>query len=670
MFEFESIYDLNIEEYKSDYELINSEHKSGLTMLMNEVLRDNPENIIKLVKYGADIDYINKRGYNVLILALMKKKLDIAILLIKLGADIDIKYGDISPLMTGLYYNHDELICSILNSEWLFDETEILNTTYNDIPLIFYPLMYNKHEIVKALIDHGCILKRRNYKRNNTTLLYLAIFGDYKMFKMVLEHDPEVLNTIDKINNDKKAPLHELIDRNSYIESKLKKKETAKIFKMIVEHPIFNKNKLYQNKLKRALTMKLYSDSTLSKAVRNYNIDIIKKILEYKFIDVNELINDRPLMGYVMSSTYLDYNEKIIVEELFKHGYDINKKNSKGKSVMHFLMRNDVNILKTVLEANIEIDLNVKDNKNNNLIIELVKKCYRVENIKELGKYKLDINAQNYKGSTALHYIINKYGTIKSKFMKYLLEHNANPNIQNKNGNTPLHSLISRGYDILKLMLEHGADLNIKNNYGDTPLNKWIRNISSDYKKMDEEMKLILNYKPNLHTENNDKETLLFSYCGNINIIKILLENGVDPNKQNEFGKTVLMEKINWYKVVKLYLKHGINVDILDNKGNNALIYSIKNIKNIIKHCIKHPSKGIKIVQKILLRTNNIHIKNKKGKNYLDHIKEPELRKKIVLIQNNRYLLPLINLTVYIIKSNPKFQKYIKFLNKDLRKLF
>jgi ankyrin repeat protein len=66
---------------------------------------------------------------------------------------------------------------------------------------------------------------------------------------------------------------------------------------------------------------------------------------------------------------------------------------------------------------------------------------------------------------------------------------------------------------------------------------------------------------------------------GHSEIVKLLLEKRANPNIQNDFGKTALMEALEWMgntDIVNLLLENGADPNIRDRHGETAYDLAIK----------------------------------------------------------------------------------------------
>ena len=99
-----------------------------------------------------------------------------------------------------------------------------------------------------------------------------------------------------------------------------------------------------------------------------------------------------------------------------------------------------------------------------------------VQDVKRfIEKERVNVNAQDKDGMTALHHVIVFNPDVD--IAKYLIEKGADVNAKSHEGWTPFHVIapyIATGtdsrYGLAILLLENGADVNAKNSEGKTPL--------------------------------------------------------------------------------------------------------------------------------------------------------------------------------------------------------
>jgi len=88
----------------------------------------------------------------------------------------------------------------------------------------------------------------------------------------------------------------------------------------------------------------------------------------------------------------------------------------------------------------------------------------------ELVKRQIDVNHQDGKGMTPLHYTAWHFSPLLAEL---ILQHGGDPNICDRHGNGPLWYAIqfAKGhYDLIELLLDAGADVTTRNKHGKSPL--------------------------------------------------------------------------------------------------------------------------------------------------------------------------------------------------------
>jgi len=246
-------------------------------------------------------------------------------------------------------------------------------------------------------------------------------------------------------------------------------------------------------------------------------------------------------------------------------------------------------LTKTQQAINDGADVNAKDDGGKTPLFAAVFKAHLIQPLIKAGA---DVDARDNHWNTALH---DAAWFGKPDAVKELLAAGANLKALDQNpkqmlgekGNTPLDKAkIKNGQEanyqqakallvlnteftqaiedenIAKIQetLLRGADINVKTVYGYyripvTPLVQAIK----QYNRRD---RSLFGY---------GKETVL-------EIINILLDNGANVNGIDQFGRTALMEAVQYgnEKIVEALLKHGANVNAADEYGKTALIIAIE----------------------------------------------------------------------------------------------
>ena len=145
------------------------------------------------------------------------------------------------------------------------------------------------------------------------------------------------------------------------------------------------------------------------------------------FVDKVNKSGDSPLHIAALS------NSQEIVDELIKHGADINAVNKSGYTPLH-----------------VSCSCNSKS-----IAVDLL-------------KHKADVNVLNKRGNTALHLACMS----KSKdIILQLLQHEARVNVSNEFGDTPLHlAAVENDTEIATVLIKHGAHVMAVNDKGNTAL--------------------------------------------------------------------------------------------------------------------------------------------------------------------------------------------------------
>lgn len=142
--------------------------------------------------------------------------------------------------------------------------------------------------------------------------------------------------------------------------------------------------------------------------------------------------------------------------------------------------------------------------------------------VAELLRHKVDVNAQEEDGATAL-----AWAAVRSnaEIARLLLKAGANPNLRNEQGIDPLYLAIVNGSTaVVRLLLDGGANAKAAREDGETRLMTATR-------------------------------------LGQLETVKMLLDHGADANaREKKFGQTALMWAAGFPDEVRLLVDHGADV--------------------------------------------------------------------------------------------------------------
>jgi ankyrin repeat protein len=193
---------------------------------------------------------------------------------------------------------------------------------------------------------------------------------------------------------------------------------------------------------------------------------------------------------------------------------------------------------------------------------------------------KLDVNAKNEKGETAL-YVAAWKGNVE--VAKLLLDRGVEINGRSNNGNTALiHAICVRRTEITRLLIERRAEVNVRGNNGNTALMCAARFESEEI------VTLLIDRGAKVNTRSNLGYTALMCAVQHdrSEIVKLLIERGEEVNAKNIEGETALHEAAYTgnVEIARLLIEEGVEVNAKDKKGYTALMYAKQHAKvNFVK---------------------------------------------------------------------------------------
>ena len=223
-----------------------------------------------------------------------------------------------------------------------------------------------------------------------------------------------------------------------------------------------------------------------------------------------------------------DSNLLSVIQEMLKHGVDIDEKDSDGKTALDYAYRRRHHALAGVLlEAGAAFD------------------------------------DKTTKSSTPLERASSGQGY--EPLVKFLLEHGADVNAMSDSGGALQCAAKSGNISIVQLLLDSGADVNAKGGYYGTAIQAAAAHSHYDT------VQLLLDYGAATNTEvglyGNPLQAAAASTPENVRMVRVLLERGANVHLiSGLYGTALSAASFNCHDdIVQLFLDHG--ADINENCG-------------------------------------------------------------------------------------------------------
>ncbi|XP_061678611.1 protein phosphatase 1 regulatory subunit 12A isoform X3 [Syngnathoides biaculeatus] len=231
------------------------------------------------------------------------------------------------------------------------------------------------------------------------------------------------------------------------------------------------------------------------------------------------------------------------------------------------------------------------------------------EEVAALLRQGADINHANVDGLTALHQACIDEN---AEMVQFLVESGSNVNTGDNEGWTPLHAAASCGFiQIAKYLIEHGANVGAVNSEGDLPLDVATEDpmerllkaeikkqaIDVDQARKQEERIMLQDAKAmresggTLTPHPNTKATALHVAAakGYIEVLKVLLQCGVDVDSQDVDGWSPLHAAAHWgqEEVCTLLADHMCDMSAVNNVGQTPLDVADENLVDTLEELQK-----------------------------------------------------------------------------------
>ena len=359
--------------------------------------------------------------------------------------------------------------------------------------------------------------------------------------------------------------------------------------------------------------------------------DLFIKLRENKINDVISFINN---------NTTLDYNIK----------------DDAGTYLIFYIVAvNNIQLLKSILQTNIKIDLYDSDGRT---ILYIPIKYGYVDVIKELLHYSnitvgipIHLLTDDI-GNIAIHYTI----AFKNTECFNLLLPISNITITDVDGNNALHhAVLHNSLEYVTKIYNRDNNTDIQNSSGESPLHIACR------LSLTQIANFLLSQKTNVNVQEfNLQSTPLHYACysGNEHIVSMLLDHNADVNVQDFDGNTplhycVMYDKFN---IIKILFTHKTSLSKI-----NVNLYNI-NLMVPLHIVLDSLPKNLHMYIDLLLQKTNLNFQNKLGTTCLHELCRLSIWKK--------YTEQLKTKKLDIVIKNGDKMRPIDYINTDSRDIF
>nr|WP_184891152.1 ankyrin repeat domain-containing protein [Candidatus Cardinium hertigii] len=224
------------------------------------------------------------------------------------------------------------------------------------------------------------------------------------------------------------------------------------------------------------------------------------------------------------------------VRYLINHGSSCNSRDKTNWTPLQvaILSRNAAEVIQLLIEHESIL------NKTADTPLHLATKEKDIASVRYLIQKGATVNATDAAGKTALHFAAKRHWL---EGCKLLIEAGAAINHASNKGKTPLYMACGDNYidgALVEFLIQRGIPVSVQNKQGRTPLHVAICNV------LTESIRVLITYGADVNAEDYEKNTPLHlldrQWCITdiMDIIHLLMANGVEVNRKNKNGKTAL----------------------------------------------------------------------------------------------------------------------------------
>ncbi|KAI5063905.1 hypothetical protein GOP47_0020575 [Adiantum capillus-veneris] len=172
----------------------------------------------------------------------------------------------------------------------------------------------------------------------------------------------------------------------------------------------------------------------------------------------------------------------------------------------------------------------------------------------------------------------------KTSHLKSLIKSGADVNRADYDGRTPLHLASVKGHEeIVRFLVQEGAEVDVEDKFGNTPLIEAVKGCHSQV------IKILRSAGASLVERNGGVHLRNAVLTGNLELVRSLLENGLNSNSRDHNGRTALhiATSEGLVMMVRVLLEHGADLYAKDRWGKTPLQESKQFGGSVFKNVLK-----------------------------------------------------------------------------------
>jgi len=349
-----------------------------------------------------------------------------------------------------------------------------------------------------------------------------------------------------------------------------------------------------------SFTMPANPEKALYTAIKNLNLEYIKKLIEKK----PELLDSKlPEDLSPIQFACLGGNGEI-VNFFISKGADPKTKDDDGRTLLHLAALSGSGDAALLLISK-GIDVDVKD-LDGHTPLHMASQSGNLKMVEILISKKANPDAKNNEGKTPLHDAAigpdvelvellisggadpdakddtaNKTplhyaaGSNNLEICRILISKKANIEVKDSNGRTPLHDAVElNNIQVADTLLTFGADINARDDEGQSPLHIAVA------ANANETIDFLISREADINAKDKKGRTTLHHAVGNGNkkFLEFLVSKNSDLKAIDKDGRTALHYAVESgdRDLVEFLIKKGLDVKVKDKSGQTALHFAVK----------------------------------------------------------------------------------------------